>query len=64
MLWGVVQGVFLPSLGGAQCVLFSLDKSPPVAEEGVVAFTVAVFGCRLLAVVPGRFIGWAECDQL
>lgn len=43
---------------------FSLDKSLPIAEEGVVAFAVVVFGCRLLAVVPGRFIDWSEWDQL
>ena len=44
--------------GGAQCVSFSPEKSLPVAEEDV------VFGCRLFAVVPGTFIGWAERDQL
>ena len=43
---------------------FSLDKSLPVAEEGVVAFTIVVLGCRLLAVIRGRFIGCAEQDEL
>lgn len=43
---------------------FSLGKSLSVAEEGVVVFAAVVFRCRLLAVIPGNFIGWAEQDQL
>lgn len=50
--------LFLGGGSGAQCVSFSLEKSLPVAEENV------VFGCRLFAVVRGRFIGWSEWDQL
>lgn len=50
--------LFLSGGSGARCVSFSLEKSLPVAEKNVVS------GCRLFAVVPGRFIGWAERDQL
>lgn len=61
VLWGAGQGVLLPSLvvGDAPHASFSLHKSLPIAEEGAV-----VFGCGLLAVIPGRFIGWAVHDKL
>lgn len=59
------QGVFLllHTVGDAPHISFSLGKSLSVAEEGVVVFAAVVFGCRLLAVIPGNFIGWAEWDQ-